>query len=232
MRAELLGMLMAMGAFVQSAQALEITDPSTAKIEGIVKLPIKGMQAVQSDGQILFMSENGRFVITGQIYDIWMKKPLSTIAQMQDAASCIHFKGMGLDVDTLNTVSMGEGPKEVVIFVDPRCGICHELMRDAKFLTKDYTFKFIVIPALGDESNRLAKALYCAKDKRKALDALINNILGTLPAKTPCDFAQYDQTLLAAHLLGIEGVPVVIAPDGRVSKGRPEHLKSWLESSK
>jgi thiol:disulfide interchange protein DsbC len=185
MRAELLGMLIAMGAFVQSAQALEITDPSTAKIEGIVKLPIKGMQAVQSDGQILFMSENGRFVITGQIYDIWMKKPLSTIAQMQDAASRIHFKGMGLNVDTLNTVSMGQEPKEVVIFVDPRCTICHELMPDAKTLTKDYTFKFIVIPALGDESNRLAKALYCAKDQRDTLNALIKIPLIRSPPKHP-----------------------------------------------
>jgi thiol:disulfide interchange protein DsbC len=232
MRAKLLGMLMAMGAFVQSAQALEITDPRGAKIEGIVKLPIKGMQAVQSDGQILFMSENGRFVITGQIYDIWTKKPLSTLTEMQDAASRIHFKRMGLDVNTLNTVSMGEGPKEVVAFIDPRCTICRELMRDAKTLTEDYTFKFIVIPALGDESNRLAKALYCAKNKRNALNALMNNTLHTLPTKAPCDSTQYDQTLLTAYLLGIEGVPVVIAPDGRVSHGRPKYLKSWLESSK
>ncbi|MCB6224606.1 hypothetical protein H5B81_024425 [Escherichia coli] len=30
---------------------------------------------------------------------------------------------------------------------------------------------------------------------------------------------------------GLEGVPFVVAPDGRVSKGRPKNLKSWLESA-
>nr|AEZ49674.1 hypothetical protein pMR0211_0062 [Providencia stuartii] len=104
-------------------------------------------------------------------------------------------------------------------------------MGDAKSLVDDYTFKFIVIPALGAESNRLAKNLYCAKDKTHALDALMNNTLGSLPSKETCDPGQYDQTLLTAHFIGIEGVPFVVAPDGRVSKGRPKNLKSWLESA-
>ncbi|MDF5485055.1 thioredoxin fold domain-containing protein, partial [Vibrio parahaemolyticus] len=148
------------------------------------------------------------------------------MSQMRDVAERIHFKSMGMDVDTLNTVSMGRGDKEVVVFVDPRCAVCHQLMGDAKSLVDDYTFKFIVIPALGAESNRLAKNLYCAKDKTHALNALMNNTLGSLPSKETCDPGQYDQTLLTAHFIGIEGVPFVVAPDGRVSKGRPKNLKS------
>lgn len=58
-------------------------------------------------------------------------------------------------------------------------------MGDAKSLVDDYTFKFIVIPALGAESNRLAKNLYCAKDKTHALDALMNNTLGSFLQKKP-----------------------------------------------
>ncbi|RCI21512.1 DsbC family protein [Klebsiella pneumoniae] len=230
---KLLGALMVFGIITGTAHAsskLEITDPRAAKIEDIVELPIKGVRAVQSDGQIMFLSENGRFVISGQIYDLWSKKPLNTMSQMRDVAERIHFKSMGMDVDTLNTVSMGRGDKEVVVFVDPRCAVCHQLMGDAKSLVDDYTFKFIVIPALGAESNRLAKNLYCAKDKTHALDALMNNTLGSLPSKETCDPGQYDQTLLTAHFIGIEGVPFVVAPDGRVSKGRPKNLKSWLES--
>nr|WP_252152636.1 disulfide isomerase DsbC N-terminal domain-containing protein [Escherichia coli] len=60
-----------------ASSKLEITDPRAAKIEDIVELPIKGVRAVQSDGQIMFLSENGRFVISGQIYDLWSKKPLN-----------------------------------------------------------------------------------------------------------------------------------------------------------
>ncbi|WP_160188512.1 DsbC family protein [Escherichia coli] len=234
MRAKFFGTLLVFGIITGTAHAsskLEITDPRAAKIEDIVKLPIKEVRAVQSDGQIMFLSENGRFVISGQIYDLWSKKPLNTMSQMRDAAERIHFKSMGMDVDTLNTISVGRGDKEDVVFVDPLCTVCHKLMDESTSLVDEYTFKFVVIPALGAESNRLAKGLFCAKDKTNALDAFMNNTLASLPSKKTCDLGQYDQTLLAAHLIGIEGVPFVVAQDGRVSKGRPKNLKSWLESA-
>lgn len=233
MRIKLLA-LMALGVIagtVHAASKLEITDPRAAKIEDLVDLPIKGLKAVESEGQIRFISENGRFVISGQIYDLWSKKPLNTMSQMRDVADRIHFGQIGMDVDTLNTVSMGSGDKEVVVFVDPRCAVCHKLLHEAKSLIDDYTFKVIVIPALGAESNRLSKALFCAKDKTNALDALMNNTIASLSSKTACDPAQYDQTLLTAHFIGIEGVPFIVAPDGRVGKGRPKNLKSWLEGA-
>ncbi|GJA75733.1 DsbC family protein [Aeromonas caviae] len=236
MRGRILGGLVALGimtipAQLLAASKLEITDPRAAKIKEIVTLPINGVRAVESDGQIVFISDNGRFVITGQIYDVWSKKPLSSMSEMRDVADRLHLKEMGMDVDKLNTISFGHGPKDVVLFVDPRCGVCHKLIGEAKPLAEEYTFKIVVIPALGDESNVLAKALYCAKDKANALDALLNNNLGNLPPKSPCDPAQYDQTLMTAHLIGIQGVPFVVAPDGRVSKGRPNNLKAWLESA-
>lgn len=232
MRTKVFWALMVFGMITDATGAsskLEITDPTAARIEAIATLPIKGIRAVQSDGQIMFLSENGRFVISGQIYDLWSKKPLNTMSQMRDVAERIHFKSMGMDVDTLNTVSMGHGDQEVVVFVDPQCAVCHHLMDDAKLLVAEYTFKFIVIPALGAESNRLAKGLYCAKDKTHALDALMNNTLDSLVSKATCDPSQYDQTLLTAHFIGIAGVPFVVAPDGRISKGRPNNLQSWLE---
>lgn len=232
MRKGVFGGVAALAVLASSAQALEITDPKAAQIEGIVTLPIKGVKAVQSNGQIRFLSENGRFVITGQIYDLWYQKPLDTLTEMQDVALRIDLKQMGLDVDALNTVSLGQGTKEVVVFLDPRCSHCHALINDAKALATEYTFKLIAIPALGAESNRLAKAMSCAKDPQQALNALMDDTLSTLPIQDPCDPKKYEQTLLIAQLLGIEGVPFAISPDGRVSRGRPTNLEAWLEGGR
>lgn len=200
-------------------------------IEDIVTLPIKGMRAVQSNGQTVFVSDNGRFVFTGQLYDLWYKKPLDTLAEMRKVVDRIDLKRMGLDIDTLNTVSLGVGPKQVVVFVDPRCHYCHALMNDAQALVKQYTFKLVAIPVLGEESNRLAKAMSCAKNKKQALKALANQTLDKLPTQSACSTEQYDRTLLAAQLMNIEGVPYVIAPNGRISYGRPLNLKAWLEAN-
>ena len=75
---------------------LEITDPRAAKIKEIVTLPIKGIRAVESDGQIVFISDNGRFVITGQIYDVWGKKPSARCRKcVMSPTVCISRYGNG-----------------------------------------------------------------------------------------------------------------------------------------
>ncbi|MFC6674129.1 DsbC family protein [Marinobacterium aestuariivivens] len=214
-----------------SAQAIELdlSDPQKNKLDAVVDLPIKSLKAVEANGEILFMSENGRFVLRGQLYDIWYKDTVDTIRQMEDAATRIHFDRMGANLDDYNTLTIGDGDKQVVAFVDPQCSICHKLMKDSESMASDYTFKFVVVPALGDRSDELSRKVYCAADRHDALDAYMQNALETLPQKRSCDTKQYDLTLMMAHLLDIKGVPFVVAPDGRYSEGRPQDLKMWLE---
>ncbi len=37
------------------------------------------------------------------------------------------------------------------------------------------------------------------------------------------------RTLVTAQILGIQGVPFIVANDGRISRGRPYDLSAWLE---
>lgn len=215
------------------AAPIELPDVSALQIGGMIKIPVKTMQAVESKGQILFVSENGRYVFSGQMYDLWAKeKTLSTMGQIKASAERLNLKAMGVDIDALNTMVIGTGGKEVVAFVDPKCAICHKLMADSKKLGKDYSFKFISVPALGDESNALSRRLFCAADKAQRLDAFMNNGIKTLPQQAKCDMAGYDRTLLLATLIPVEGVPMVIAPDGRTSRGYPANLSKWLAGEK
>ncbi|CAM5561686.1 DsbC family protein [Eoetvoesiella caeni] len=199
------------------------------KIDEVATLPIKSFKAVHSDGQIVFMSENGRFVFTGMVYDIWQRKSLDTMGQIKDAVNRLSFNGMGLNIDQLNTVSMGKGKQQVVVFTDPLCTVCHQLMQDAKYLTDQYTFKYVVVPALGAASVPLSKKVACAKDPNQALLALMNNTLKTLATIEPCDSKVFDTTMVAADLMGINGVPFIVAPNGDIQRGRPSNLAAWLK---
>ena len=215
-----------------NAAPLEITDARGANIEEMVKLPVKGLQAIQSKGQIMFVSDNGRFVFTGQVIDLWSKKELSTMKQMRDASETLNFKALGLDPKSLNAISIGTGKNEVVVFVDPYCAVCHKLMTESKSLLKDYTFRFIVVPALGDKSNVLSKQIFCAKDKNKTFEAFTTNAIQSLAQIPNCNTEGYDKTLIAAQILGVEGVPMVIAPNGRYAKGYPAKMAEWLAGNK
>ena len=195
----------------------------------IVRLPIGEVLALRRDGRIFLLSGNGRFSFAGPIRDLWRGETLETLAALRDAAERIHFADMGLDPRTLNGVTLGHGAEEVVVFVDPRCGVCHRLIEEAAPLADKYSFRFVVIAALGAESNRLARALYCARDESDALEALRDGTLESLAQRGDCALDGYERALLLADLIGVDGVPFLVAPDGRIARGRPRDLESWLE---
>lgn len=227
-------MLIGMTAHAAPSLSSDSIRTQAAHLQQIVTLPIRGMRAVQSqntagDSQILFISDTGRFAISGQLIDILQQKPLSTVAEMQEVASRLDLKKLGLDVKTLNTITLGVGAQEVVIFIDPRNPSCLALAKEARALTKRYTFQFVLIPVLGDKSHQIAKQVSCETDKARLLTALLNGTLEKNLSQTACHSDAYERTLLLAQLIPIEGVPTLIAPDGRIHRGRPPHLKTWLE---
>lgn len=213
-----------------NAVELDLSDPSKYQLNSVVTIPIKSLKAVEANGEIYFMSENGRFVLRGELFDVWHRSNLDTSRQINDAVTRIRFDRMNANIDDYNTLTIGTGDKEVVAFVDPLCAICHKLMIDSKQLTKEYTFKFVIVPALGAESDQLARRLFCASEGQDTLTSYLNNDLNSLLQNENCDTAQYDSTLMIAHLLDIQGVPFVVAPDGRYSQGRPRNLSDWLEN--
>ena len=197
--------------------------------DAITSLPVEEIQALETNGKIYFVSKNGRFVFQGQLTDSWQKKPLDTIDEIKYAASHIDLDVMGLPLDDLNTITISGGPERIVVFVDPLCTYCKSFIEGAKLRTDRYTFKIIVVPALGKQSNVLSKSLFCSADKSNALESFMNNSLGTLPQKPNCDTSNYDLTLTVAQLFGIRSVPFFIAPDGRYKSGAGAGFWDWVK---
>ena len=116
----------------------------------------------------------------------------------------------------------------------PHCGWCHKLISEVKSdpeLLKDYTFTFHVVPVLGEASHTYAKKLWCSvgTDEEK-MQAMLegDEAMNALPAMTTCPMDDQDHTVMLSKIIGVRGVPFVIAPDGRVSQGKPADIKSFL----
>ena len=208
-------------------------------IDRIVSLPMDGMRAVASkDGKIMYMGESGRFVIVGKLYDIWERKPLHTIEEIAHAANHIPVEKFGLTPEGKSVISTGNGKETVTAFVDPLCGWCHKLMEDItkdQSLLENYRFHFYVIPALGDASHMVAKHLFCANaSAREKFQAFMkgSDAILALKTKEKCEMAGYNDTLMTAQLLGVQGVPFVVASDGRFVAGKPQDVKAFLKGEK
>lgn len=210
--------------------AFNVSANSIPNLDSVIDIPVEGLKAIEVNGQIMFMSNNGRYVMQGKLTDVWQKKELSTPEEIEYAATHINVDAMGLPVDKLNTITIGEGSKRVIVFVDPACTNCKSFVREAQSKTNDYTFKLIVVPALGDESHKLSKSLFCATEvaKEKAITRYLNNKLGGMKQKENCNTKYYDLSLMAAQQFNIKAVPYFIAPDGRHKPGLTD-IWNWIE---
>lgn len=207
-------------------------------IEKVVELDVKKIRGFEdTKGRVLYMLDNGRFVFVGDIVDVWAKKKLSTIEEVDKAFNRVDLKAFGFDLSRMNHISWGEGSKHVVAVIDPTCGWCQRLLqevRNDRQLLKDYTFDFVVVGFLGSKGRDAAKALACSI---APAEAKINAILGgqasleKLVKASQCDEKKLQDTQLAVTAMGVQSVPYIVAHDGRFNRGKPREIRGWLEGT-
>ena len=145
-------------------------------IRRLARLPTQGLQAVETtDGQLLYVSDNGRYLIRGTAYDLWHGAELTSLTQAEDLAGRIDLKRLKLDPADLGALDTGTGPA-VLAFVDPHCPHCADLLADLPSLTDRYRFRLIPLP-IGAASQTAVLALHClaATDPAAALKALFEH---------------------------------------------------------
>ena len=214
-------------------------------IEGIVELDADKVRVIQGkDGNLLYLIGNGRYAMTGTLIDVWEKKRLLTLKDIVASKTRMNLQTLGLNVKELNTLTVGSGKETATLFVDPRCGWCHKMLeeltvgadlsaqgKDGNSLLAQYTFDIVVAGIMGDASKKLASRINCASvSDREKLDALVKvpASIESLKQTDKCDNKPVQLTALNLQLLGVRGVPVVIAPDWRYQRGKPNNLADFL----
>jgi thiol:disulfide interchange protein DsbC len=211
----------------------------SVKIDGMQDLPITGLKMVKTGEQIVFMSSNGRFALYGgKLLDVWTQQEIKDLPDIDRIARRIDLSRMKLNVDDLGPVTVGHGKDSVLVFIDPRCPYCGKVMKDLQALQDRYTFKLVMVPVLGQESQNIVVQLACqqASKDQKVQDGVRQRLLkqdyAGLPTDNPasCNKEPLQRAIVTAKLFGLPGVPFLIASDGRTHSGAPESLADWLEN--
>ena len=209
------------------------------QIERVIEMDAQKIRVIRSmDGRTMYMVDNGRFVLVGDLFDMWQRKRLKTMDDIAQAVRTMDLKGAGFDLDHANKFTLGTGTDHVTVFVDPQCGWCHKLIDEVaadETLKAEHTFDFVVIPVLGEESERLARRFSCTSqtDPAKRFEAFQKGAEGinALPQKHDCNGAAYFETKQSAKILGIHSAPLVVASDGRFARGKPQSMAAFLKGS-
>jgi len=199
-----------------------------AKINWVKPSPIAGLQEVAVDGVVLYISDDGRYLLHGTMLDVVKRQNLTEIAGADTRKELL---ASIKDEDKIIFKPKGTPKHRIVVFTDISCGYCHKVHENLKgYLAKGIQVEYVAFPRGGPESPVLSQMeqIWCSKDRNSAYTSAMDGETptGPLNCKNPVR-AQYD----LGDRLGIQGTPAIYTPDGLQHGGYvpPDKLAAELD---
>ena len=192
-------------------QALAKTMPNvqTSKISAT---PIEGLYEVIVGSQVVYMSDDARYMIEGDLFDLKTKKNVS-----EDAKSAIRLAAINALGEENMLIYRPEKVKNVITVVtDIDCPYCRRLHSEIPdYLKNDVEVRYVFMPLKGSSDMKKTISVWCSDDKQTALDIAKSG--GDVEEKT-CDNPIKEHLKLAREL-GVRGTPAIVLEDGQLLPG-------------
>lgn len=198
-----------------------------ATIDSIEPAPMAGFQQVLMGGHMVYVSNDGRYLMQGGLYDATTKVDLSE----QRLGKARTAKLASIPASQHLVFAPASKPKyKITVFTDLDCGYCRKLHSEiADYNAKGIEVDYLFFPRSGLNTPSYDKAVsvWCAKDRNGAFTAAK---AGAEPSPLKCDNPIADQFKLGVDL-GVDGTPAVYAQDGTKLGGYlpPDQMLSRLE---
>jgi len=200
------------------------------RIERIGPAPIPGFRQVIADGTVLYVSDDGRYLIQGTLIDVAKRQNLSERAMAQVRKEILATLP---EADRIVFAPKGATRHTVVVLTDVECGYCRKFHSEIeRYNALGIRVEYLAFPraGLGSDDYRKMVAVWCAPDRRKALTDAKND--RPVPLAPGCTRTPVDMQYRAGQRMGLEGTPMILTPDGRLLGGYlpPERLLQRLNA--
>ncbi|OOR98726.1 bifunctional protein-disulfide isomerase/oxidoreductase DsbC [Haemophilus paracuniculus] len=226
MKKHLLGLSLALvagSAMANEANLVKQLEKMGANNVKISESPLAGFKTAISDEGIVQISNDGRYVIHGQIFELKDGKA-TDITNRPLLANLDAIKNEMITYPAVNQ-------KYVVnVFMDITCGYCQMLHKQIKeYNDLGITLRFLAFPRTGlnSQAAKQMEAIWQAKDRNKALDDAYNGVLPTNLKSADLVKRHYQLGLK----FGINGTPNIITEKGEMIAGyvEPKELLKMLQ---
>jgi thiol:disulfide interchange protein DsbC len=196
------------------------------QIDRITAAPLPGFREVIVGGQVIYVSDDGRYLLQGALFDVDAKKDLS-----QTGLAEVRRELLATIPEKDRIVFAPPKPEyTVTVFTDVECGYCRKLHQDiAEYNRRGIAIEYLAFPRMGlaSEDFRKMESVWCAKDRRKALtDAKDGKRVPRKTCTNPVTM-QYD----IGQRVGLTGTPMIITEEGVQMPGYmpPDALRAALD---
>ena len=199
-------------------------------VESIKAAPIPGFREVIATGQVVYVSDDGKYMFQGGLLDIAKRKDMAEAAMAKLRVDILKT----LPVEDRIVFSPATKPRHtVVVLTDIECGYCRKFHTDiAEYTKRGIEVEYLAFPRAGLASSdyRNMVSVWCAPDRRKALtDAKDGR---AVPMRT-CGRTPVDMQYRAGQRMGLTGTPMILNANGELIGGYlpPEALLERLEAA-
>ena len=195
-------------------------------IDHVAPSPLPGFVEVVVGGQVVYVSNDGKYMLQGSLYDLAGKKDVG-----EAVLAGVRRELLARIPQSDRIVFAAPNAKHaVVVFTDVECGFCRKFHSQiADYNKAGITVEYMAFPRAGIGSPDYDKmvSVWCSPDRRKALTDAKND--RPLP-KRSCPNPVADEYALGQRA-GLEGTPMILAEDGTVLGGYlpPDQLLAALD---
>lgn len=209
-------------------EALRKLEPKI-QVESINPSPIPGFREVIATGQVVYVSDDGKYLFQGGLLDIDKRKDMSEAAMARLRVEIL--KTLPVE-DRIVFAPAGKPKHTVVVLTDIECGYCQKFHSDiAEYTKRGIEVEYLAFPRAGLASPdyRNMVSVWCAPDRQKALTEAKSG--RAVPSRT-CGRTPVDMQYRAGQRMGLTGTPMILSSDGELVGGYlpPDALLQRLEA--
>ena len=201
-------------------------DPRIA-IDRIGPAPMPGFREVVASGQVVYVTDDGKYLFQGGLLDIEKRKDMSESAMAKVRSDVLKTIPVS---DRIVFSPAGKPKHTVVVLTDIECGYCRKFHSEITEYTKrGIEVEYMAFPraGIGSSDYRKMVAVWCADDRRKAMtDAKDDRAVPMKNCTSPVNM-QY----AAGQRMGLTGTPMILTLEGEMLGGYmpPQALQQRLE---
>lgn len=182
-------------------------------VESIEPSPMPGSYIVKVNGQTIFATSAGDYLMIGEIYDSVREVNLGEELRAIDMARAIE------SIPESEMILMGEATgRTVTVFTDIDCPYCRQFHKTVPELqSRGLQVRYLMFPRAGlqSESYHGAVSVWCSPNQAESMTVAKSG--GTVESRT-CDNPVAQQYQLGQQI-GVRGTPTMILDNGKVIPG-------------
>jgi thiol:disulfide interchange protein DsbC len=191
--------------------------------------PIPGLYEVTMGGLIAYVSSDGKYLLSGNVYDLDTQVNLTASRRNSARAKALA----AASESNMIVFGPANAKMTVTVFTDIDCGFCRKFHSQIADVNKaGVRVRYMFFPRTGPATESWTKAeqVWCAADRREALTRAKK---GDVVKGKPCGDAAVKAQYELGSDLGVEGTPAIFTQNGDYVGGylTPAELVQAIQES-